>query len=109
VEFKNAESRRVQICLIGSSKLNQMVHSLIPEFRDVADITIIDSIFHDALGAARRMVESDAVDIFMSAGANAHYLKDTLPKPVVVLEVRQSDVINAVLRAPRTSVAGSCC
>ena len=40
MEFKNAESRRVQICLIGSSKLNQMVHSLIPEFRDVADITI---------------------------------------------------------------------
>jgi len=103
VEFKNAESRRVQICLIGSSKLNQMVHSLIPEFRDVADITIIDSIFHDALGAARRMVESDAVDIFMSAGANAQYLKDTLPKPVVVLEVRQSDVINAVLRASNIS------
>lgn len=103
MEFNNSESRRVRICLIGNSKLNQMVHSLIPEYRDVAEITIIDSIFHDALGSARRMVETDAVDVFMSAGANAHYLKDTLPKPVVVLEVRESDVMNAVLRASSIS------
>lgn len=103
MDFNNAETRRVQICLIGNSKLNQMVHSLLPEYRNEADITIIDSIFHDALGSAREMVEADAVDVFISAGANAYYLKDTLNKPVIALKVRQSDVTNAVLRASAIS------
>lgn len=99
MEFNNAESRRVKLCLIGNSKLNQMVHALIPEFRSIADITIIDSIFRDAAASARHMVSQDEVDVFMSAGANAFYLKDTLPKPVIVLEVKQSDIMHSVLRA----------
>lgn len=99
MDFNNGESRRVKLCLIGNSKLSKMVHSLIPEFRSIADITIIDSIFSDALTAARHMVDQDEVDVFMSAGANAFYLKDTLPKPVVLLEVKQSDIMHSVLRA----------
>lgn len=103
MEFNNAESRHVKLCLIGNSKLNKMVHSLIPEFRPIADITIIDSIFRDAVAAARHMVDHDEVDVFMSAGANAFYLKDTLPKPVTVLEVKQSDIMHSVLRARAVS------
>lgn len=99
MEFNNADTSRVNVCLIGNSKLSKMVHSLIPEFQSIADILIIDSLFNDALLAARRLVEQDAVDVFISAGANAHYLKDTLPIPVVQLEVRQSDLVNAVLKA----------
>jgi len=103
VKFNNSESKRVRVCLIGNSKLSKMVHSLVPEFQSIADIVIIDSIFNDALLAARRLVEHDAVDIFISAGANAFYLKDTLPVPVVSLKVRQSDLVNAVMRARQIS------
>ncbi|QSP94658.1 sigma 54-interacting transcriptional regulator [Marinobacter salinisoli] len=101
MEFNNAESRRATVCLIGNSKLSKMVHSLVPEFSSIAEIVIIDSVFHDALLSARRLVEHDAVDVFISAGANAYYLKDTLPVPVVPLEVRQSDLVEAVLKARR--------
>ncbi|WP_417685437.1 sigma 54-interacting transcriptional regulator [Pseudidiomarina gelatinasegens] len=99
MDFKNTEERLVRVCLIGNSKLNKMVHSLLPEFKDVAEFTIIDSIFADALATAHRLIEAHAVDVFMSAGANAYYLKDTLPVPVVALRVSQSDLFVAVMKA----------
>jgi propionate catabolism operon transcriptional regulator len=103
LDFNNAETSRVRVCLIGNSKLSKLVHSLIPEFASIADVIIIDSIFNDALMSARRLVEHDAVDVFVSAGANAFYLQDTLPVPVVALEVLQSDLVNAVLKARQVS------
>lgn len=97
MEFENAELSRARVCLIGNSKLSKMVHSLIPEFQAAADISIIDNIFNDALLSARQLVEQGDVDIFISAGANAYYLKNTLP--VVALKIRQNDLISAVLKA----------
>ena len=95
VEFANAELDRVRVCLIGNSKLSKLVHSLIPEFEAVASITIIDNIFNDAVRAARDLIEQQAVDVFISAGANAFYLNDTLPMPVLALKVEQTDLIQA--------------
>ncbi|WP_152224279.1 sigma 54-interacting transcriptional regulator [Pseudomonas sp. SCB32] len=103
MEFSNAEQDRVRICLIGNSKLSQIVHSLIPEFEAVASITIIDNLFNDAVRAARDLVERQQVDIFVSAGANAFYLQDTLPIPVLALKVEQADLIQAVITARRIS------
>jgi len=103
VEFANAELDRVRVCLIGNSKLSQVVHSLIPEFEALASITIIDNIFNDAVKAARDLIERQQVDIFISAGANAFYLQDTLPIPVLALKVEQADLIQAVLTARRIS------
>ena len=96
MEFANAELDRVRICLIGNSKLSQVVHSLIPEFEALASITIIDNIFNDAVKAARDLIERQQVDIFISAGANAFYLQDTLPIPVLALKVEQADLLQAM-------------
>lgn len=99
MNFANEEQSRVRICMLGNSKFSQMVHSLIPEFESAAEIKIIDNLFFDAVKAARERVERNQVDIFISAGANAFYLQDTLPKPVVALKVEQSDQIAAILKA----------
>ncbi|WXL25967.1 sigma 54-interacting transcriptional regulator [Ectopseudomonas mendocina] len=101
MEFANEELDRVRICFIGNSKVSRLIHSLIPEFESLASITIIDNIFNDAVRAARELVERQAVDIFISAGANAFYLQDTLPVPVLALKVEQSDLIQAFLTARR--------
>jgi len=103
VEFANAELERVRVCLIGNSKLSRLVHSLIPEFEALASITIIDNIFNDAVRAARDLIERQAVDVFISAGANAFYLNDTLPMPVLALKVEQTDLVQAVITARRIS------
>lgn len=99
MNFANEEQSRVRICMLGNSKFSQMVHSLIPEFESAAEITIIDNVFFDAVKAARERVERNQVDIFISAGANAFYLQDTLPMPVVALKVEQADQISAILKA----------
>ncbi|RGP53634.1 sigma 54-interacting transcriptional regulator [Pseudomonas abyssi] len=101
MNFANEEQSRVRICMLGNSKFSQMVHSLIPEFESAAEITIIDNVFFDAVKAARERVERNQVDIFISAGANAFYLQDTLPMPVVALKVEQADQISAILKARR--------
>lgn len=103
MEFANAELDRVRVCLIGNSKLSRLVHSLIPEFEAVASITIIDNIFNDAVRSARDLIERQAVDVFISAGANAFYLNDTLPMPVLALKVEQTDLVQAVITARRIS------
>lgn len=99
MNFANEEQSRVRVCMLGNSKFSQLVHSLIPEFESVAEITIIDNVFFDAVKAARERVERNQVDIFVSAGANAFYLQDTLPIPVVALKVEQTDQIAAILKA----------
>lgn len=99
MNFANEEQSRVRVCMLGNSKFSQMVHSLIPEFESVAEITIIDNVFFDAVKAARERFERNQVDIFISAGANAFYLQDTLPMPVVALKVEQADQISAILKA----------
>lgn len=101
MEFANEERERVRICFIGNSKVSRLIHSLIPEFESLASITIVDNIFNDAVRVARELVERQEVDIFASAGANAFYLQDTLPVPVLGLKVEQSDLIQAFLTARR--------
>lgn len=103
MEFDNVDFEPVRICLIGNSKLSQVVQSLVPEFESLAHITIIDNVFNDAVKAARDLIEREQVDIFISAGANAFYLQNTLPIPVLALKVERTDLINAVLTAQRIS------
>lgn len=103
MEFDNTELERVRICLIGNSKLSQVVQNLVPEFESLAHITIIDTLFNDAVKVARDLIEREQVDIFISAGANAFYLQNTLPIPVLALKVELADLIHAILTAQRIS------
>lgn len=103
MDFANVTQGKPRICLIGNSKLSQIVHSLIGEFEAVARITIIDNLFNDAVKAARDLIERQQVDLFASAGANAFYLHDTLPVPVLGLRVSSADLIQAVMTARRIS------
>ncbi|KZC34740.1 sigma-54-dependent Fis family transcriptional regulator [Rhodanobacter sp. FW510-R12] len=94
---------RPRVCVIGNSKFTQVIHSVVDEFRGVARITVIDRLFSDAVRSAQELVEAQQVDVFVSAGANSFYLKDTLSVPVVGLKVTSADLIHAVLTARRIS------
>lgn len=94
-----ASRNQPRICVVGNSKFTQVIHSLVDEFKDVAQITVIDNVFNDAVRAARELIDAKQVDFFVSAGANAFYLKDTLSVPVLGLRVSSDDLIHAVLTA----------
>ncbi len=101
--FITDNQSRPRICVVGNSKFTQVIHSVLDEFRTVAQITVIDRLFSDAVRSAQELAEAQQVDVFVSAGANAFYLKDTLSVPVVGLKVTSADLIHAVLTARRIS------
>ena len=87
MNFVTARQSQPRICVVGNSKFTQVIHSLVDEFKSVAQITVIDNVFNDAVRAARELIDAQQVDFFVSAGANAFYLKDTLSVPVLGLRV----------------------
>jgi len=99
MNFVTASRNQPRICVVGNSKFTQVIHSLVDEFKNVAQITVIDNVFNDAVRAARELIDARQVDFFVSAGANAFYLKDTLSVPVLGLRVSSEDLIHAVLTA----------
>jgi len=103
VGFVTNGQNQPRICVLGNSKFTQLIQSLVPEFKGIAQITIIDRIFGDAVRAARELIEQEQVDVFVSAGANAFYLKDALSAPVVGLRVSSADLLHAVLTARNIS------
>ncbi len=99
MNFVTARQSQPRICVVGNSKFTQVIHSLVDEFKSVAQITVIDNVFNDAVRAARELIDAQQVDFFVSAGANAFYLKDTLSVPVLGLRVSSADLIHAMLTA----------
>lgn len=80
-----------------------MIQSLIPEYGDRAEITIVDSILEQASDVAQKLISDQKVDVFLSAGANGMYLRDTTELPVVRIPVSGVDLMRALLKARHMS------
>jgi len=100
---KDSVTRRPRITVISYKGLSRLVQSLMPDYADRAEITVIDKVFDDAVDLARELVERDEVDVFLSAGANGTYLKDTFAVPVVRVPVTGVDLMRALIKARRLS------
>ncbi len=90
---------RPRICVVGYKRLSHLVHSVVGEYADRADIEIIDEVFDAAIKAARRREREGLTDVFISAGANASILRATLSTPVATLKVGGYDILLALLKA----------
>ncbi len=97
------ESNKPRIVVISYRGLSRLVRSLIPDYEDRVQFTVIDKIFDDAADIAQRLVAEDSVDVFLSAGANGAYLKDTFGTPVVRVPVTGVDLMRAMLKARKLS------
>ncbi|HUH40582.1 MAG TPA: PrpR N-terminal domain-containing protein, partial [Castellaniella sp.] len=88
---------------MGYQQLSRLVHSVIPDFEDRADIEVIDEVFDAAIKAARRREREKRTDVFISAGANAAILRATVSLPVASIKVGGYDVLLALLKAREAS------
>ncbi|HYW03642.1 MAG TPA: propionate catabolism operon regulatory protein PrpR [Gammaproteobacteria bacterium] len=96
-------TRPPRITAISYKGLSRLVHSLMPDYAGRAQITVLDKVFDDAVDIARELVERGEVDVFLSAGANGTYLKDTFTVPVVRVPVTGVDLMRALIKARRLS------
>ena len=93
-------SARVRILLIGNRKFSELINSILPEYADEADITLIESVASASVDY-QALVAKYRPDVIASAGSNATYLQNTLHLPVVGQPVTEADVVDAVARARR--------
>jgi propionate catabolism operon transcriptional regulator len=91
---------RVRILLVGYRKFSELIHAILPEYGDDADVTIVESVASASVNY-QALLREHRPDVVASAGANAAYLETTLQLPVVAQPVTAADVIDALVRARR--------
>jgi len=92
--------RKPVIVVVGYRAFTQLMHSVLDEFTDQADIRFVDHIFNSTNGEST-LSGPIGGDVVVSAGANAGYLGATLAAPVLKLPVTEADVLRSVLKAKR--------
>ena len=95
-------SNKVKVLIVGYRKFSELITAVIPEFTDEADITIVESLAHGNT-EYHSLVSRLGPDVVASAGANAAYLSNTLPQPVISQPVTDTDIIEALAKARRIS------
>ena len=93
---------RPRVLIVGYRKFGQLMNAAAEEFRDRADIRVVEHLIggDEPLGA---VLGQEGADVVISAGANAAWLAATLSVPVVSLEVTDADVVEAIARASEIS------
>lgn len=97
--FSSPPGFRPRICIVGYKQLSRLVHSVIKEYEERAEIEVIDEVFDAAIKAAKCREKEKRTDVFISAGANASILRATLSTPVATIKVGGYDVLLALLKA----------
>ncbi len=100
---RHKTSKKPRIYVIGYKGLNRLLHTLLPEYSDSADILFIDKLFEEALSTAQSLATDGKADVFISAGANGSYLRDNVDVPVVLIKVGGFDILHALLKARQKS------
>ncbi|MGU3493951.1 propionate catabolism operon regulatory protein PrpR [Xanthobacteraceae bacterium A53D] len=94
---------RLRLCFMSYRHLSYLARSVLDEYAQRAEIEVIDSSFEAALAFARERERAGTVDAFVSAGANASYLRGSLKSPVATINVGGYDILLALLRARERS------
>jgi propionate catabolism operon transcriptional regulator len=92
-----------RILVISYKGLSRIAEGLIDEFRERAQIQLIDVVLDEALERARAAERAQSADVIVTAGANATFLRSALQIPVVEVKVSGYDVMLALMRARTVS------
>ncbi|WP_181299028.1 sigma-54-dependent Fis family transcriptional regulator [Pseudomonas sp. Q2-TVG4-2] len=82
-----------------SSRLAQVVRSVMPDYADETTIRVIDTSVYEALQTATDLEKRGQVDVFICAGATAAYLRKHLTRPVLSMRVGGSDLLRSLDQA----------
>ena len=98
-ESRSTPDARFRLCFLSYQHLSTLARAVIDECSTRADIELIDSSFDAALALARERERGAGVDAFVSAGANASFLRGSLSSPVATINVSGYDILVALLKA----------
>ncbi len=93
---------RPRLLVVGYRKFSELVNSVVAEFDDMLDVTIVDSVASKTT-SYDELVTQYQPDVLASAGANASYLATTTQLPVVSQPVTDADLVEALIKARKLS------
>jgi propionate catabolism operon transcriptional regulator len=91
---------KVRILIVGYRKFSELINSVMADFADRAEITIVESVASKNVEYAS-LIEQHQPDVVASAGSNAAYLAATLSVPVISQPVSDTDIVEALAKARR--------
>jgi transcriptional regulator, propionate catabolism operon regulatory protein len=95
--------RLPRIAVFSYTGLSRLIKLVAHNFSDKAEITVYDLVLQQAVEKAREIEEKGLADVFVSAGANAEYIRSDLKIPVVEIKVTSHDVMMALIKAKQIS------
>jgi propionate catabolism operon transcriptional regulator len=95
--------RRPRLCCISYKPLSRLIKLVADDYASRAEIEVIDETFDSALAAAQVRERLGLVDAFVSAGANAALLRNTVRTPVATVKITGFDLMLALMEAARLS------
>ncbi|WP_349258748.1 propionate catabolism operon regulatory protein PrpR [Steroidobacter sp.] len=95
--------RKPKICVLSYHGLSALVHHVIPEFEQRADISVMEVAYHDALDLGREIKRRRQYDVIVTAGRNAALLRSALSFPVVSIKITGYDLLEALTKARAVS------
>ena len=96
------QNHPVKILIFGYKEFSQLMGTVLPEFSSQAEFKIVDAIV-GSFSEIETHINDYQPDAVISAGSNAAYLRSALKRPVLSLEVTESDIIEAVTKAAKLS------
>lgn len=94
---------KAKICIIGYRGFNEFLSRIIDDFSDQAEFQFYDKIFDEAIPLVKELQSGEMADVFLSAGANASYLRMYTKCPFVDVRITGFDVLNALMKASKIS------
>jgi propionate catabolism operon transcriptional regulator len=89
----------LRLCFLGYRHLSELAASVFDDYRDRAEIEVVEASFEPAISAARARAQAGLVDAFVSAGSNAALLREAVALPVAAVSVNGYDLLLALQQA----------
>ncbi len=91
--------RPPRIWVVSKGQMSEWMHRLESHYQGRAHIGFIDETFDAALTRVRELEAQHAVDVIVTAGANAAYLRRLVRAPIATVHISGFDVFRALARA----------
>ncbi|VFR33629.1 propionate catabolism operon regulatory protein [plant metagenome] len=94
---------RPRLCFVSYRHMSRFAMPVLDEYASRAEIEVIDGSFDAAVDAVRERIRQGSTDAFLSAGANAAVLRQTVDAPVATIKLGGFDILLALMKARHCS------
>lgn len=88
-----------RLCFMSYRAIGERAQPVLAEYRERAEIEVVEGSFERTLDLARERLARDSVDVFVSAGSNASLLRQHLQAPVATIQLTGFDILQALIEA----------